>query len=74
MPGRVRRREEPPWLRHRAPRQEGERQKLEGGTELLVLPEGGLGERVAGGTEPRVHTEPWRRKGDLGVESRTFLG
>lgn len=63
-----------PRLEHRAPQQEGEMQKLEGGTGVPVLPEGRLGEHVAGVTEPRVHAGPWRCKGDPGIEPRTFLG
>lgn len=47
-----------PWLKRRAPQQEGEKQKLEGGTRDPVLPEGRRDGHVAGGMEPRVYVGP----------------
>ena len=71
---KVRRCEEPPTAQTQGTSAGRGEQKLEGGPGVPVLPEGRLGEHVAGGMEPRVHAEPWRRKGDPGIEPRTFLG
>lgn len=71
---RMRRREEPPMAQTQGTSAGRGETELEGGTGILVLPEGRRGAHVAGGTEPRIHAEPRGRKGDLGVESGTFLG
>lgn len=77
MPAGRKRGGEPPMAQKQGTSAKGGPVKPVGGAEVPVHLEGRLGMSVCvcdGKMELRVHSGPWKCKGDPGFEPRTFLG